>query len=295
MRRSFLACTLLLIFAACEGDEGPQGVAGTDGADWPGPPPQEFLDADAIAGGAAYSKWWTTDAAGSGSQPSTSAPADFYRCKACHAWDGLGNAASYASRTGQSTLNPNRPDVSSINLRSTAASESHRELFDLIRHLGARTIDARDNTHPDFSMLTDDQVWNLVKFMKEEWVAPNVLYDLEVSGPAMYVDYTVDPPVVQAPTLTYSNVGAMGDEANGLTVIAAAGCTNSSCHGADGTSLDLEGRSLGQFVREKPNEAWHKMKFGEAGTGMSPGLVTETSDIQDVYRAFANATSFPDL
>jgi cytochrome c553 len=219
--------------------------------------------------------------------------ADFYRCKACHAWDGLGNAASYANRTGQSTLRATRPDVSSVNLRSSAVAHTVQALFDLVVHSPGRTIDATDNTHPDYSPdLTVAQVWNLVKFMREEWVDPGLLYDLEVSGPTMYVDYTVDPPVVVPPILTYSNVGALGDAANGNAVYAA-DCA--SCHGADGTTLDLEGRSLGLYAREKPNELWFKAKFGEAGTGMNPGLVSATSDLQDLYAALADETSFPPL
>ena len=281
---------LLLALVGCEGDQGPAGTAGTD---WPGEPPQAYVDADGIAGGAAYSKWWTSEADGTGTQPTTTVASDFYRCKACHAWDGLGNAASYADRTGQSTGKATRPDVSAINLRSTVSSESFQELFDLVRHDGARDIDASDNTHPDFSnLLSDAQVWNLIKFMREEWVAPNLLYDLEVSGPVMFWDYSVDPPVLVSPTLTFSSIGALGNEANGQTIVSAS-CA--SCHGADGTTLDIGGRSLGQFVREKPHEAWFKAKFGEPGTGMMPGLVSSTSDLQDLYAALANATNFPDL
>lgn len=284
---------LLLALAGCEGDQGPTGPEGASGTDWPGNPPQAYVDADGIAGGAAYSKWWTTDAVGTGTQPTTTAASDFYRCKACHAWDGLGNAGSYANRTGQSSGKATRPDVSSINLSSSASSESYQALFDLVSHAGARNIDAADNSHPDFStLLSDAQVWNLVKFMREEWVAPNLLYDLEVSGPAMFWDYSVTPAALVSPTLTYSNVGALGNEANGQTIVAAR-CAG--CHGADGTDLDIGGRSLGQFVREKPNEAWFKAKFGESGTGMAPGLVSETSELQDLYAALANAANFPDL
>lgn len=296
MRVAWILFILVFALVGCKGDTGPvgpDGTDGTDGTDWPGPPPQAYLDADGLAGGAAYAKFWTTDAEGSGTQPVTGAAADFYRCKACHAWDGLGNAGSYANRTGQSSGTATRPDVSSVNLRSTAASESYQELFDLVLHVGARDIDAADNTHPDYSaQLSDDQAWNLVKFMREEWVAANLLYDLEVSGPAMYWDYSVDPPVLVKPTLTYSNVGALGDEANGQ-VLYASHCA--PCHGADGTNHDLGGRSLGQFVREKPNEAWFKAKFGEDGTGMAPGLLSATADLQDLYAALANAVNFPDL
>lgn len=302
---------LTLAFLACEGPTGPDGLqgpageqgpagpqgptgpAGPTGIGWPGPVPPAYADADGIIGGATYSKWWTTDADGSGSQPSTTASADFYRCKACHAWDGLGNAASYANRTGQSTLKANRPDVSAVNLRSTIASSTYQELYDLVAHVGARAIDASDNTHPDYArVLSEAQIWNVVKFMMEEWVDPADLYDIEVTGPQMYVDYTKVPPVVVAPTITYSNIGAKGTAEQGQVVYAEK-C--SSCHGSDGTDLDIEGRSLGQVVREKPNEAWFKAKFGESGTGMATGLVTSLQDLQDLYAALAVVADFPDL
>ncbi|MEE8486645.1 MAG: hypothetical protein V3S56_00655 [Gemmatimonadota bacterium] len=307
MKRLLFCVVMLFALGACDGDEGPMGPAGadgasgpagadgadgpagTDGTDFPGPLPAGYVAADGILGGAAYSKWYVTDAGGTGAVVTT-VPADFYRCKACHAWDGLGNSASYANRTGQSTLNPNRPDVSAINLRSSATAFTPQALFDLVMHSPGRTIDAFDNTHPDFAMhLTVGQTWNLVKFMREEWVEPTDLYDLEVSGGMMYVDYSG--PTVMAPTLTYSNIGAMGNAANGITVYGAA-C--GGCHGADGTSIPLGSRSLGQFVREKPNEAWFKAKFGEAGS-MDPGLVTSTSDLQDLYAALVNTGDYPDL
>ena len=312
MKKLLLLAVLLFAFGACTGDEGPVGPAGADGAggaagadgsdgtdgtdgadgeDFPGPLPPEYLAADGIMGGAAYAKWWTTEAGGSG-DPGTAAPADFHRCKACHAWDGMGNAASYANRTGQSTLNANRPDVSSVNLRSTTVGNTVQGLFDMIVRTPGRTIDAFDNTHPDYSTnLTVGQVWNIVKFMREEWIEPTDLYDLEVMGSTMYVDYTVDPPVMVAPTLVISNVGALGDEANGQTIYSS---TCAACHGADGTAIDIGGRSVGQFMREKPWEGWFKAKFGEPGA-MPPGLVTDTGDMQDLYAALANDTNFPDL
>jgi cytochrome c553 len=298
-QKRVLALLLTLAVGSCSGSDGLTGPAGADGAagavgppgsDFPGPAPAAYSAADGVLGGAAYSKWWTSDADGTGTQPTTTAGADFYRCKACHAWDGQGDAASYATRTGQSTLNPNRPDVSSVNLRATAASESYQEMFDLIARPGARDIDAFDNTHADFgAALTTDQVWNLVKFMSEEWVAPSDLYDIEVMGPAMYVDHSQVPAVVVSPTITYTNVGAKGNVVNGGDIYEGS-CE--TCHGADGRTLDLGGRSLGQFVREKPNEAWFKAKFGEAGS-MDPGIITELTDLQDLYAALANSANFP--
>jgi len=303
MKRLLLCVVMVFALGACEGDTGPMGPdgatgangadgaagptgadgpAGTDGTDFPGPLPAGYVAADGILGGAAYAKWYVTDAGGTGTVATTAA--------ACHAWDGLGNAASYANRTGQSTLHPTRPDVSAINLRSSATANTPQALFDLVLHSPGRTIDAVDNTHPDFAPhLTVAQTWNLVKFMREEWIEPTDLYDLEVMGGMMYVDYSG--PTVIAPTLTYSNIGALGNAANGDAVYAAA-C--GSCHGADGTAITTFGRSAGQFVREKPNEAWFKAKFGEAGS-MDPGLITSTSDMQDLYAALVNTVTYPDL
>jgi len=272
------------------------GGDGEDGADWPGEPPNEYNAADGIVGGAIYSKWYSDDAGGTGalSDYSITAGADFSRCKACHGWDGLGNAGSYANRTGLSTGSSSRPDVSSANLRAAAISESYQELFDLIDRPDGRYMNSEDSRHPDYSgYLTEEQVWNVVKFMREEWVNPNDLYDLSISGEPMHWEYdSTDGWVLVKPTLTYSNIGKDGDAANGETLFAD---TCALCHGSDGTSNPPGGSmSVGEFVRSKPNEAWFKAKFGEPGN-MTPGLLTETSDLQDLYAALADETLFPDL
>lgn len=307
MRMRALPLILALVLVACEGPLGPegpmgpagsQGPAGSNGAtgpagqDFPGPAPAAYTAADGILGGAAYSEWWTTDAGGPGAAPATTAGKDFYRCKACHGWDGLGNAGSYANRTGQSTLKSSRPDVSAVNLRTTMATANYQAMYDLVIRTGARGIDAKDNKHPDFSsVLSTGQVWNIVKFVREEWIDPSDLYDLQVTGPVMYVDYVQSPPVVVAPTLTYTNIGKKGDAAAG-TAIYAAKCAG--CHGATGMFQSIEGMSLGEFFRTKPHEAWFKAKFGAAGAGMVPGLVTATKDMQDLYAALSDKSKYPD-
>jgi mono/diheme cytochrome c family protein len=167
-------------------------------------------------------------------------------------------------------------------------------LYNLVAHSGARVIDATDNTHPDYSqVLTDDQVWNIVKFLKEEWVSPSELYDLAVTGAAMHWDYSTTPATLVSPDLIFTNIGKDGNAANG-DIIYQAKCA--ACHGADGKSLpDVGGKTgVGQFVRQKPHEAWFKVKFGEAGTGMAPGLVTEISDLKDLYKALTDTAKYPD-
>jgi len=94
MRKLLFLSVILFSMGACTGDTGPTGPAGQDGADgadgedFPGPLPDEYINADGILGGAAYPKWYTVDAGGSGDAGGTVA-ADFYRCKACHAWMAL--------------------------------------------------------------------------------------------------------------------------------------------------------------------------------------------------------------
>jgi len=128
--------------------------------------------------------------------------------------------------------------------------------------------------------------------MREEWVEPNTLYDLQVSGGPMRYAMVADVWTLVKPTLSYSAIGQDGDAAAG-TAVYTAKCT--ACHGATGIQTVGGGGTLGKFVRSKPNEAWFKVKFGQpTAGGMLPGLVTSTDDLKNLYKAFANTTNFPD-
>ncbi len=276
------------------GTKGDPGGSGDAGKDWPGPVPAGYAAADGIKGGAAYSEWFAATAGGKGSlaQYSVTAGSDYVRCKSCHGWDGLGSAGSYAARTGISTGTASRADVSSANLRTALSASSYQELYDLIAQPSGRPMNAAsDSRHPDYSKhLEPAQVWNLVKFMREEWVAPNQLYELAVSGAPLHYEDVGGVRTLVSPTLTYSNIGTDGDATAGKALYTTK-CA--ACHGADGKLVPLEGLSLGRFVRTKPNESWFKIKFGQ-GTVMAPGLVSATADLKNLYKATANTTDFPD-
>ncbi len=253
--------------------------------------PDEFQNADGANGGQMYDKFWTTEAGWNQSDPNLptfNASSNFFRCKQCHAWDRLGNAASYINRAPSTT----RPNVSPVNLLQASTSMSPEELFGAIgRSTGRRALTADLSTYdpatnstvgdqmPDFgSFMTDAQIWDLVKFLKEEAIDVNLLYVGTPSG------------VYPTGSITYSNIGLDGDATAGDAIYSR--CV--ACHGTDGTDLDLEGRSVGEFVRDKPNELQHKVKFGQPGTAMGP-QVTDLNQIKDLYKALTNTTTYPDL
>lgn len=272
-----LAGVLIVGVAACSDSSGPD----------------EFQNADSFAGGRMYDKFWTTEAGWNQSDPNLptfNASSNFFRCKQCHAWDRLGNAASYIDRAPSTT----RPNVSSVNLLQASSSMSAEDLFGAIgRATGRRSVDADLSTYdpatnptvgdqmPDYgSFMTDAQIWDLVSFLKEEAIDVNLLYDWTTSG-----SYPTG-------SITYSNIGLDGDATRGDAIYSR--CVG--CHGADGTALDLEGRSVGEFVREKPNETQHKVKFGQPGSSPSMGtVVSDLNEIKDLYKALTNATTYPDL
>jgi hypothetical protein len=51
--------------------------------------------------------------------------------------------------------------------------------------------------------------------------------------------------------------------------------------------------SVGSFLRAKPYEVQHKVKFGQPGTSMG-SLLTDIADILDLYLALTNTTTYPD-
>ena len=118
-----------------------------------------------------------------------------------------------------------------------------------------------------------------LKFLKEAAVDTALLYDSVPTG------------VYPTGSMAFSNIGQDGDAANGDAMYATS-CAG--CHGADGTSMLVDGSySVGSFVRGKPNEAQHKFKFGQLGTGMG-SLVTDLADLKDIYKALTDAGNYPD-
>lgn len=253
--------------------------------------PSLYDKADGVKGGILYDKFWSTEASYSKSADAAliaklSASSDFFRCKQCHGWDRLGNKGAYINR-GPKT---NRPNVSGIDLLSLA-NESADNLFnDIKKSAGRRDISYNLSSYdpvanategdkmPNFSqLLSDEEIWNLVKFLKQEALDVRNLYDATYTG------------TYPTGSAIFSNHGKDGNAVNGKTYYNN-NCV--SCHGADGKTLPLESMTLGKFVRSKANEAQHKVKFGQLGSSMT-AFKTTFQDMKNLYKAVADTVSFP--
>lgn len=251
-----------------------------------------FEQADATVGAQLYNDLTKTPSWEGPSDPSITRDdivpfKDFYRCKQCHGWDRKARFGAYINRNPKVS----RPDVSVVTLEFTERANIS-ELFDSIKNTGgapvdpSRTADGTNpglggNEHPDYSMVfTDAQIWDLVKFLKEKTIDTDQLYQINTTG------------TYPTGSRTFTDVGRDGDAQNGR-VIYSNSCAE-GCHGANGTDIDLGGRSIGQFAREKSYELHHKVLSGQLGTRMGPTDLTD-EEMKDLYKALANPTDFPDL
>lgn len=278
----FLLLTVLaaLIFISCK-----ENSTEPDQQDY-------FEQADGIKGGILYDKFWAVEASYSKAADASliaqlNTSSDFFRCKQCHAWDLLGSAGSYNSRGPKTS----RPNVSGLNLASIAKTKSAQELFDAVKKSAGRRdisydLAAYDPTSnstvgdqmPNYSqLLTDAEIWDLVKFLKNEVLDVTQLYDATYTG------------TYPTGKTTFSNIGKDGNAANGKTYYSSR-CAG--CHGTDGKTLQMESMTLGKFLRSKANEAQHKVKFGQLGSAMN-AFKTSLAEMKDLYKAVADTVAFP--
>ncbi|MFA6402762.1 MAG: c-type cytochrome [Salinivirgaceae bacterium] len=281
----FLAVALVSasVFTSCSDDPEPEPV--------PDPNQVAYDSASISKGGIMYDKFWSTESGfdqNNSNLATLNAKSDFFRCKQCHAWDGLGSNGSYINRAPKTT----RPNISAINLYSLAQTKTSKELFDAMKATAGRrdiaydlsTYDPATNSTEGDKMpnlgqlLTDAQIWDIVKFMKEGMFDVSKLYD---------ATYTGAYPTGKA---VFANVGLDGNAANGNTYYTA-NCK--ACHGTNGTQIALETLTLGKFVRTKPNEVQHKIHYGQLGSAMVGEFDITLAQMKDLYKACADTVNFP--
>jgi mono/diheme cytochrome c family protein len=265
------------IFTSCDKDD---------------PNEEAYNNATITNGGIMYDKFWSTESDFDQNSPNMetlNASSNFFRCKQCHGWDGLGNQGAYINRAPKTS----RPNVSSKTLYEIAQNESADELFEELKKTNDRrdisydlstydpeTNSAEGDKMPNLNqLLTDAQIWDLVKFLKDGMFDVSELYDATYTG-----SYPTGSMVI-------SNVGLDGNAANG-NAFYTANCVG--CHGVDGTVLDLEGKTMGKFVRTKANEVQHKVKYGQLGSSMIGQFDITISQMRDLYKALSDPVAFPD-
>lgn len=255
-------------------------------------PPTAYELASFSKGGIMYDKFWSTESGFNQSDTNLAkfnAKPDFFRCKQCHAWDYLGRAGSYIGRGP----NANRPNVADLNLDSLIQSKTPQQLFDAMKSTVSRRDIAFDFTTyvpadplndghkmPNYSqLLTDAQIWDMVKYMKEAIFDVSQLYDAVYTG------------VYPTGSASYSNIGRDGTAGSGATYFAS-NCA--SCHGPTGTLLTLpDYPTVGKFTRNKPNEVQHKVKYGNLGTIMTGNFTISLTQMKDLYKALSDTVAFP--
>jgi len=215
---------------------------------------------------------------------------NFFRCKSCHGWDLLGQKGVLINKASSATY----PVVADVNLYEWSRSHTIREVFDAVKNPdGRKHTDTYDATHPDYSsILSDAQVWDVVKFLKETSHDVSDFYDMTTTG------------TYPTGTRTFANIGKGGDPVAGQVTYDAK-CK--VCHGADGKQIDVycRGLFLGEMFRHDPHEMHHKSVWGmpndrehvDAGcsfAGPMPAIELTDQDIRNMMVMGQNTTVFPD-
>ncbi|MBI4931586.1 MAG: c-type cytochrome [Bacteroidetes bacterium] len=255
------ALALAIVFTSSCKKEGPAGPAGADGADGTNGTNGTNGDAVSAADQAAYT---AADGNIGGrlydhlisesniTDTTIRNHPDFFRCKQCHGWDLRGSMGAYINRAPTAT----RPPVASNDLYVYGKTHNIRQIFDAVKHTGGRVRmgSATDRSYnasmPDYGlMLTDAQIWQIVKFLKNDAHNYSDFYDMSTSG------------IYPTGTKTFSNIGKGGSKTNGQTIY---NSLCKGCHGADGKQIDVycQGEFMGTFCRSNPHELQHKAKFG---------------------------------
>ena len=212
----------------------------------------------------------------------------FYRCKSCHGWDQIGSNGYYIKKA---PAKAKQPTVTAVNLIKSGESLTPEQLFAKIKNpANPRSIDYDPaGYNPEFSseigdrmpnygeIFTDEEIWDLVKFLKEDAVRHQDFYTLVTSG--SYPKGKV----------VFTEIGKGGDPKNGDRIYAE-NCA--SCHGADGRDISIKGYSVGKFTRKKTYELAHKVKFGQPGLNMF-GTVLTVHEMKDLHKALTDTKKYP--
>lgn len=249
----------LLALGGCGDDGGDDDASGSNQS--------PYARADLRRGAQLYDTWWEVPGVQGATEPGTNpgyaltagtqTGSVTWRCKECHGWDYRGRDGAYATgshATGVMGL-----------LR--ASVESPTALFTTIRNGVAGTAMSPFGQH-----LSDDDIWDLVKFVREGMVDTSALID----------------PATKAP------IGA--DPTRGATLFAGT-CAEAACHGEKGRELNFgtpdEPEYVGTVARDNPWEFFHKVRAGQPGTPMPSAIADTGWSVSDILDVLAYARTLP--
>lgn len=261
-------------------------------------PGQSAYDkADGLNGGLLYDKFWKQGEVSAQFSNAYGLDIDrinkysnFYRCKSCHGWDRIGKKGYYIKK---GPAKAKQPTVTAVDLIKSAASMAPVEIFAKIKKPAqSRPISyspagydpakssAMGDSMPNYGeIFTDGEIWDLVKFLKEDATLHSDFYTLVTSG-----SY----PQGKA---WFIEIGKGGDSQNGDRIY---GENCASCHGVDGREISIKGFSVGKFTRHKTYKLAHKVKFGQPGTDMA-GTALSVQEMKDLHKALADERKYPSL
>ncbi len=149
-----------------------------------------------------------------------------WRCKECHGWDYIGKDGRYKKGSHFTGI------VGVYHMRNVNPEGLYVSLKDKMKN--------HDFSH----FLNDNDIWDLVKFMREG--QEDIKMVLDEQGLAK------------------------GDATRGK-VLYNTNCE--SCHGIDGTELDFKGKkdgiqAVGWLTNDNPQESIHKIRWGHPGSDM---------------------------
>ncbi len=210
-------------------------------------------------GGLLYDRWWRVAELDepTGDMPiwarqttNTRSGTDTWRCKECHGWDYMGADGAYGSGSHFTGF----PGV----------FEAQDKTSD---QLVAQLTGEVDSDH-DFSVMSDDDIADLVAFLREGLVDMSAFIDADKAA-----------------------IG--GDLANGEELFAAS-CA--ACHGEDGRAINFhdpaEPEYVGNIAVDNPWEFIHKVRAGQPGTAM-PSAIDAGWSMQDVIDVLAYSQTLP--
>jgi len=220
----------------------------------------------------------------------TSKP-NFFRCKSCHGWDLKGRTGVLINKASSDTY----PVVADVNLvDEVRLNDNPKEIFEAIQHMDGR--DPKSGTYTELmprynDILSTQDIWDLVKFIKVTGHQTNDFYTLNTTG------------TYPNGTKSFSNIGKNGNAAAGKVTYDAKCAV---CHGADGSTINVycKGIWMGDMFREDPHEIQHKALWGmpmdnehvNAGcldAGEMPATGITDDDIRNIMVMGQDETAFP--